>query len=169
MGRKNRKHKQPPHVALSWDMLNSGAYKSLNYAPAKALPYFLGKIKRTYRDPQRYLYDFHLSYSEGKTYGFAYSTFSKIIKELIAKGFIDPEAKGGLRSDGKSYNLFRLSRRWEKYGTQDFEPIDWKCFCPKPRLKATPKREIHNSQKRNKKSSNSKSISQTEVVEGVLT
>jgi hypothetical protein len=75
-------------------------------------------------------------------YGFPLATFSKIIREVIAKGFIDPLDKGGLKGDGKSYNKFRLSRRWEDYGKSGFEQIEWKCFLPKPRAKATSKREM---------------------------
>lgn len=137
----------PPFVALTWNVLNSRAYKDLKQSAAKALPYFLGKYKGVYNDPLRYEFEFQLSYSEGGRYGFASGTFSSIIQELIKKGFIDPVDKGGLRSDGKSCNLFKLSRRWEKYGQENFERIEWKRFCPKPRSKATAKSEIDSHKK----------------------
>ncbi len=121
----------PPFVALTWDMLNSGAYKQLKPSAGKALPYFLGKVKCGHGDPQRYVTEFHFSYTEGLKYGFSSATFSSIIQELIRKGFIDPVDKGGLRSDGLSYNFFKLSPRWEKFGTSEFESIEWKCFCPR--------------------------------------
>lgn len=98
----------PPFVALTWDMLNSAAYKSLNYSAAKALPYFLGKYQGPYHDLQRYLFEFKLPYAEGLRYGFSSSTFSGVIQELVRKGFIDPMDKGGLRGDGKSCNLFKV-------------------------------------------------------------
>lgn len=167
---RNRKHgnRLPPFVALVWEMLNSKAYKDLNYASAKALPYFLGKYKGAYRDPQRYLFEFPFSYSEAKRYGFSNSTFSKVIQELVRKGFIDPVDRGGLRSNGKGYNLFNLSRRWEKYGTTGFEHIEWRCFLPRLRLKATPESETNSSKKGNKKPSADKVISQFGAVEDVI-
>lgn len=131
MPKRRHGNKLPPFVALIWDMLNSMAYKELNYASAKVLPYFLGKFKGSYHDPQRYLFEFSFSYSEGQRYGFSSATFSKIIQELVAKGFIDPCDKGGLRSEGKSYNLFKLSKRWKDYGNPDFKFLNWKCFSPR--------------------------------------
>lgn len=168
MATRRRGNRLPPFVALTWEMLNSKAYKDLSYAPAKALPYFSGKYKGDYHDPQRYLFEFPFSYSEAKRHGFAFSTFSKVIRDLVGRGFIDPVDRGGLRSDGKSYNLFKLSRRWEKYGTEGFKYIDWRCFLPRLKPKTTPKSENYNSKKGNKKALDSKDTSQIGVIEGVL-
>ena len=131
--RRKGKNGLPPFVPLTWDMLNGLAYKNLPASAAKGLPYFLGKVKRRYDDPERYSDVFHFPYSEGKRLGFALATFSKVIQDLVRFGFVDPVDKGGLRSDCKSYNLFRLSRRWEAYPTSHFEPLEWRCFIPKPR------------------------------------
>lgn len=120
----------PPFVPLTWQMLNSEAYKSLNFASAKILPYFIGKVKNSFHDPQRYSTDFSFSYREAIKLGFSRATHHRSILELVEKGFIDPIAKGGLRSDGKSSNLFRLSRRWEKYSKPDFKEIKWGTFLP---------------------------------------
>jgi hypothetical protein len=95
------KNSLPPFVALLWEMLNSWAYKELNSSAAKALLYFLGKFKGVYSDPQRYKLAFPFSYSEAERLGFASSTFSRVIRELVRKGFIDPVDKGGLKSDAK--------------------------------------------------------------------
>ncbi len=138
--RKN-KRKMPPFVALPWDILNGSAYLALSPSAGKCLPYFLGKFKGHFGDPERYLSVFSFSYTEAERYGFAPGTFSRVITDLIRVGFIDPDQKGGLRGDRKSYNFFRLSRRWEKYGRADFERIDWQAFCPRPKLKTTPKME----------------------------
>ena len=165
MASKKTSNKLPPFVPLPWEILNSKAYKGMNYAAAKALPYFLGKRKENYRDPQRYLMDFSFSYSEGNNFGFSPSTFSKIIQELVKTGFIDPIDKGGLRSDGKSYNLFRLSERWKQYGHNDFELLDWRCFQPKQRSRATSKSETYSFKKGNRTASKGKVISQIEAVE----
>jgi hypothetical protein len=159
---KKQSNRLPPFVPLLWEMLNSKAYRDLNYASAKALPFFLGKVKTVYKDPQRYSMDFSFSYSEGGRYGFASGTFSKIIKDLISHGFLDPVDKGGLRSDGKSYNRFRLSQRWECFETTAFEQIEWSCFLPKPR--ATSKKETDSFKKGNKRVSEDKVVSQFEAV-----
>jgi len=157
----------PPFVPMPWHTLNSKAYVDISPSAAKALPYFLGKYKGPYNDHQRYLLEFSFSYSEGKRYGFSPSTFSKVIQELVRKGFIDPVDKGGLRSDGKSYNLFRLSQRWQKYGKDDFEHTDWKCFEPRLRLKATSKSEMHSFKKGNETVPGLSDISQIEAIGGI--
>ena len=128
MAKRSNNNKLPPFVPLIWDMLNHKAYKELPSSSAKALPYFLGRVKVAYRDPEKYTTEFTFSYPEAKTLGFSPGTFSGIITHLVRYGFIDPVAKGGLRGNGKGYNLFRLSRRWEKYGTREFQPVEWSSF-----------------------------------------
>jgi hypothetical protein len=43
-------------------------------------------------------------------------------------GFIDPVKKGGLRGTGLTSSSFKLSRRWESYGTSAFKEIRWESF-----------------------------------------
>jgi len=112
-------------------MLNSKAYNELPFSACKALPYFLGKVRLTVGDPQYYLAEFSFSYTEGKRFSFAFATFSKVIRELVHFGFIDPVDKGGLRGDCKSNNMFKLSKRWEVYGEPNFEWLEWKTFEPR--------------------------------------
>jgi hypothetical protein len=111
-------------------MLNHRAYKSLNASAAKALPYFLGKIKYPYHDRQRFCESFEFSYTEAETYRFSRSTFFRIICELVRKGFVDPVQKGGLRGFGKSFNRFKLSERWKRYDKANFEEKNWKTIPP---------------------------------------
>lgn len=113
-----------------WALLNHAAYTKLKPSAAKALPLFLGKPKKSYVDPEFYDTTFSFSYKEGKKHGFALSTFANCIRNLMSLGFIDPVDKGGLRGDSKSSNKFRLSRRWEKYGTPEFKDEDWDTFVP---------------------------------------
>ena len=121
----------PPFVALTWDLLNSQAYKKLPPSATKALPYFLGKVKVKYHDPQKYIEEFKFSYTEGRRDGFALGTFSKVIHDLIRFGFIDPVAKAKPGRYGKGENVFKLSRRWEQYGRERFEEVEpWKKFLP---------------------------------------
>ena len=132
MGRtKKFNNRLPPFVALTWGILNSKAYKDLTPSSAKALPYFLGKVKCPFNDTQRYLTKFDFSYREARRYGFANTTHHRNICQLVKNGFIDPVERGGLRSDGRSYNKFYISKRWEKVGTNDFKIIDWERFFPK--------------------------------------
>ncbi len=131
--RRRKGDRLPPFVPLFWQLLNSKAYKQLPPSAAKALPYFLGKVKRWHSDPHRYLEEFNFSYSEGQRFGFAFGTFARVIRDLILFGFVDPVDKGGLRGERKSYNIFRLSKRWEGYGAKNFEAIKWECFFPRGR------------------------------------
>jgi len=100
-GRKaiNKLKRLPPFVPLPWDMLNHKAYKELPFAASKALPYFLGKVKMDFNDPNRLTTKFSFSYREAKSLGFATGTFSNVIQDLVKYGFIDPIDKGGLRGD----------------------------------------------------------------------
>jgi len=125
-----RKPKMRGFVALPWDVLNHRAYKELPPSSAKALPYFLGKPKKRFDDEEFYKTAIKFSYREAKKDGFAAGTFSKIIKALVAHGFLDPVDKGGLRSSGKGYNVFKLSLRWVDYGTEQFVSKQWEQYQP---------------------------------------
>jgi hypothetical protein len=129
--RKEWKKRLPPFVALTWDILHSDAYKDLTGSAGKALPYFLGKVQKSYRDPERYERGFHFTYREAEKYGFTRRTFFRIIGSLIEKGFIDPIERGGLKGLHGGYSRFKISRRWEKYGRWDFEKKDWNQVIPK--------------------------------------
>lgn len=118
----------PPFVMYQYAILNSHAYKDIPHAAGKALPLLMAKVKKHIKDPERYTTVFSLSYKEAKKHGFARSTYAKIIRDLVTYGFIDPVAKGGLTGAGKTPNLFKLSRRWESYGTEKFIHVDWISF-----------------------------------------
>ena len=68
----------PPFVPLAWDLLNSPAYKSLPPSASKALPYYLGKVKLSPKDPERYEQVFDFSYREGHKMGFAFAGYSDL-------------------------------------------------------------------------------------------
>lgn len=121
-------------MALFWKLLNSPAYIALPASAAKALPYFLGKVKGDpFRDPTRYDIEFSFSYGEAQRLGFSTATFHRVICQLVFHGFIDPIDKGGLRGVGGSYSVFKLSERWKDYGNPGFEKVQWKCFQPRYR------------------------------------
>ena len=126
--KKRKSGKLPPFVALTWNLLNSKAYKELSPSASKLLPFFLGKPKINQAYPACYEIEFEFTYSEARKYGFCNKTFSRCIRELMSKGFIDPVWKGGLRGDRKSSSKFRVSRRWEDYGNGNFKQINWEQF-----------------------------------------
>ncbi|WP_226373880.1 immunoglobulin domain-containing family protein [Citrifermentans bemidjiense] len=106
------------------------AYIDLPPSAAKALPYFYGKYGRKFkvvlygkRGDHNIAGDFEFSYEEAVRLGFAKRTFARVIDELIEKGFIEMAGYGGLRGFCKSYNKFRPSYRWQRYGQPDFEAV----------------------------------------------
>jgi hypothetical protein len=150
MRRRKSAGRLPPFVAMTWIMLNSGAYKDLPPTASKMLPYFLGKVKEHPMSKTFYETTFTFPYSEGEALGCARKTFSEVVKGLMRNGFIDPVRKGGMRGDGLSNSVFKLSQRWQKYGRFDFEKIEWATFgqdqirrqvqkSPKPEAKNEPK------------------------------
>ncbi|MDH4232644.1 MAG: hypothetical protein OEW04_11530 [Nitrospirota bacterium] len=161
---KRRGNKVTSFSALPWEMLNSPAYIELPYSAAKALPYFIGKVKGKLDDPERFKTEFSFSYKEGNRYGFAPGTFSKVIQALVSHGLIDPIDKGGMRSDCKSFNKFSLSLRWKNYGKPEFEMLNWKCFTPRIRPKATSKKETYRFKKENEKAEKTVTASRNEAV-----
>lgn len=125
---RKRDGRLPPFVPLSWELLNSSAYKELKHSSAKALPFFLGKPKCPSTDRAYHTTVFNFSYAEAKRLGFARSTYAGVIRNLVEKGFVDPVEKGGLRGDGNSCSLFRLSNRWKEYGKPSFKRLTWEGF-----------------------------------------
>jgi hypothetical protein len=118
--RRQGKNTLPPFVPLTWELLNSPAYKKLSHSSAKLLPLFLGKVKRSLRDAQ-YLQDtFTFTFSEGHAFGYARKTFYRVVQALSEAGFIDIVEVGGLRGAGKTASRFKLSNRWRDYGKASF-------------------------------------------------
>ncbi len=155
-------------MALTWEVLRSHAYRDLKPSSAKALPYFFGRVQVSYNDPARYATDFVFSYTEARRYGFALGTFARVITDLIEKGFVDPVEKGGLRSDGRSFNRFRLSLRWQKYGTEAFQRKSWNEIPDFQKQGATPKMEMYNFKNGTGLSKKQRETSKNRVVEAVF-
>ena len=63
---------------------------------------------------------FDLTYSEAERLGFARRTFSRVIEELLSKGFIDIVTVGGKRGCGMSNSKYKLSERWRDFGKRVF-------------------------------------------------
>ena len=121
-------------VSYPWHHLNSKAYRDLPASAAKALPHFLGKPHITYANRMIFEVDFDFSYREARRrFGFSNGTFHRVLTDLMKFGFIDPVEKGGLRGLGRTGSRFKVSKRWEKYGLDDFEEIRWSSFKPRRR------------------------------------
>jgi hypothetical protein len=120
-------------VPMTWDMLNSQAYKALPASSAKVLPFFLGKIKDAWspNDPVRYNTDFPFTYAEAKRLGFGKSTFRKMVRDLMKHGFINLTYHGHYKTAGpQASTLFRLSKRWQQYPSALFDEGDWRKHFP---------------------------------------
>lgn len=131
MSRKKFSNKLPPFVAITREMLNSKAYRELPPSAAKILPFFLDKVRVSYHDSCRYTTTFTFTYSEARSLGYGKTTFCKILKALMRRGFVDPVSKGGLRGFGLTKSSFTLSQRWKKYGSFDFKEVLWECYLKK--------------------------------------
>ncbi len=130
MRRKKKKEKysiNDQFVALTFKMIESDAYKRLTEAGLKTLVLFLKKV-RTYHPVERYEYQFPFTFPEAKKNGISNSSFDRALTQLVELGFIDCTVKGGIRSDGKSYSYYRLSKRWKDYGTPSFQKR-WRGYC----------------------------------------
>lgn len=111
-----------PFIWILNDEMDSVAYKELPGNAAKALPYFKridGNLIKKYGDDYNGIFDF--TYSEAEKFGFARKTFSRIITELNAKGFIDIVKQGGKRGCGMSNSKYRMSERWRDFGMGAFK------------------------------------------------
>lgn len=118
------------NIRMQYGLLHSAAYRDLNYAPAlKVLNWFHEKIQfkvhKHKRGANRYekVNDGEISftYREANIRGLSNQKYSKAIKLLHGKGFIDIKKPGsGLEGD---YTIYLISQRWEKYGTPQFYEV----------------------------------------------
>ena len=130
MGSKKDKQKLslPPFVPMTWAILNSEAYKDLSFAARAMLPYFIGKPNINIRSDLYLKTEFSFSYREAVQYGVSTRTFTRVIEDLMKKGFVDPVDTGGLRGWGLSCSRFKMSDRWKDYGKENFVEIGWRQF-----------------------------------------
>lgn len=109
-------------MAVTYEMLESKAYRKLSGSALKALLLCLRKVK-TYDPIDRFKFHFSLTYPEAKKLGFCNASFFRGMKLLRKLGFIDFIQPGGLRFEHKASSLYRLSQRWKKYGTPGFQEV----------------------------------------------
>lgn len=110
-------------------LLESRAYRDLDGKAGKVLLWFLAKrmyarIKGSSRQEwmQTNNGEIIFTYEEAsEKYGYSPQVFSRLLEELVSKGFIDI-AKSGI-GVGKVATKYAISRRWEKYGTDQFKAV----------------------------------------------
>ena len=115
---KNRKNKLGSFVPLGRPLLSSLAFTSLCSSAKIAYAYFLYDKKNDHQD------QVILTFSQAKKFNIcrSQSTFTKIKKELVKHGFLDPLDGGGLNAPA----IFKVSNRWNRYGNEDFKDLKYK-------------------------------------------
>jgi len=98
-------------------LLDSPTFRSLN-SKAKILFMYFRRDKKNGHQT-----NVVLTFSQAKKYGICSSpsTFDKIKRELVEKGFLDPLEPGGLNQPA----VLNLSDRWKWYETSRFEKVDY--------------------------------------------
>jgi len=123
--KKKRKFRLKRKVWIDPDMMESEVYRSLSSKAMWVLQRFHQKLtwsdvkiggqkKRVYNNG-----GLSFTYSEANHFGISTAQFHRILKVLVEKGFTDPEHRGG--GLGRDYSLYKLSKRWMKWGTPEFE------------------------------------------------
>jgi hypothetical protein len=114
-------------VAVTYEMINSKAYKELSGSALRALILCLRKVK-TYHPIDRFNSHFEFTYPEARKQGLGDASFFRGLTQLQKVGFIDCVMRGGARWEGKGRSQYRLSKRWKQYGTPDFKELH-KGYC----------------------------------------
>lgn len=118
-------------VPLLFNELESTAYQKLTPSAAKLLPYFKRICVKATKGKPDDTTMFTFPYSQARKYGFSENTFSRAVRDLEEKGFIDIVEVGGLRGFGHTCSRYKLSKRWLTYGG-----ITWAVNAEKERSKA---------------------------------
>jgi len=134
------KNRLPPFAAILNDEMLSPAYLELKPSAAKAYPHFKRIAGMRLKKTGDNTFDF--TYSEAERLGFARRTFSEVINELNAKGFINIVEQGGMRGSRRSNSKYQMSERWRDYGKgQVYDRITRsyrKLFIERPRYPSEP-------------------------------
>ena len=129
MKNRRKKYSLKRKVWIEPEMMESKVFRSLSSKMMWVLLRFLQKItweKRKMSGSATKLNIYEkgglvFTYDEAIQFGISKSRFHIIIKELVEKGFIDIEHQGGCY--GRDYSRYKLSERWHKWGTAEFEKV----------------------------------------------
>lgn len=116
-------------VVVDRKILESVAFRELDGKAAKVLMWFLAKrqfVRMKGNKRQEWVQinngEIIFTYNEAlEQHKMSGQVFSRLIEDLLNKGFIDIEIPGiGV---GKASTKYAISKRWEKYGTADFVAV----------------------------------------------
>lgn len=126
MGRDKNKYRIRRDVFISWEILESEAFRKLSATAIRVLLRFLQK--RTWVTMRKKtIYEnggLVFTYTEAEDMGISRSMFNNILHKLIEVGFIDMEHQGG--GLGRDYSRYAISKRFENYGTDAFKVVEKK-------------------------------------------
>ena len=113
-------------IVLEWDLITSDVFHALGRAAIRVLLIFMSKrrMKQDSTRQRRWVItnngEIEFTYVEahGK-WGIPRSTFQRALNELVEKGLIDIRVRGA--GTHGSPNLYAISERWRKWGTDRFE------------------------------------------------
>lgn len=114
-------------VRVEYSLLHSQAFRSLTYAPAIKLLFWIFEKRKVCktgakRGRRKFVLvdeEFSFTYEEALMRGISRMQFWRGIRELVNFGFVDPIRQGsGLHRD---FSTYRLSARWKRLGQADFE------------------------------------------------
>jgi hypothetical protein len=124
--RKQKHHIPGRYVAMTYHLLESPAYRALKYPSAKLLPLIYkeaaDQLKTIYGTAVFWSGDFTFTYSHAGAHGIAKATFSDVLSDLVGLGFLDCVRRGTMK---KQTTVWRLSQRYQKFGTSAFVKVRW--------------------------------------------
>ena len=122
-------NKPSTRIVVERKLLASKAYHDLDGKAAKALMWFLAKRQfGRYKHSRRQEWvqtnngEIIFTYEEAlERHGYSPQVFSRLLDDLVTKGFIDIDRPGiGV---GKVATKYAISKRWQKYGTDEFKAV----------------------------------------------
>ena len=111
-----------PYVKGSWlaiedDLMLSNAFRDLQPS-AVILLLHLHRIDKVlaWKSGDAYSGEFNLTFTEAETLGLSRGTTMRAVRDLVKRGFVDIVVQGGLRSQGRTSSIYRVTERWRSWG-----------------------------------------------------
>lgn len=134
---KDRQERRARIIVVRDELLESAAFHDLSYAPALkvlfwcyekkdfALVQVRGKKKPQWKETGK---PFSFTYDEARARGLTDAQFSRALRELHSRGFLDVERYGsGLQGD---FSRYTLSDRWKDFGKPEFRAVPFTRAVP---------------------------------------
>jgi hypothetical protein len=121
LGRKYKQPKSKAFVMLEDEEIDSPAHKSLSRSALRVHIFFRRKVRGPLQD-KAIDKEIKAPYSIIiEDTGICRQSVRNAIVELENKGFIDLVKQGGLKSDGRTSSVYKLSIRFIEYGKETFK------------------------------------------------